>query len=581
MAVADSATSDLLPTQTRTRKGNQRPKLIAPRLQTMFSLPRETLASQCWRWLAQPYYGSRLYGWMLGNRSSGELAITPTELWPGDEQLGLHLLGGEFRHGSEVVRSPKPLGNPIGTSLAWRRWINGFAWLQDLRSCGGPAARQLARQLTQQWLEENPSYDGFAWRSDVLAARLRQILLNHAFLEVQTDALFRSALLYSLNRQTAHLARALPDGLGGAALLKASMVLMMAGAMLPQGEDHLTRGRRLFAQEIGKQILADGGHIERSPSVMLELLQHFLDLRHVLTLARQPLPDHLQIAIENLASVLHMLCHGDGKLALFNDSNEETAELIALAFSRVGGERQRELTQLPLTGYQRLQSGRALVIVDCGAPPHHGLDAHAHAGTLSFEMSYGADRMIVNCGAGHPSTPEWREVQRSTAAHSTVVVDDVNSSMLLDHGGMVLTPSIVTSRREETEGQVWLDTSHNGYEEAFGLVHRRRLFLARDGSELMGEDMLTGTGGNAFALRFHLHPQVQASITQNGQAALLKLPGGSGWRMRIQGADIALAESIYMGQSGQVRRSQQLVVLGMIDSDATTVKWAFQKESRK
>jgi uncharacterized heparinase superfamily protein len=579
--VVDSATSEHLPSQTRTRKGNQRPKLIAPRLQTMFSLPRETLASQAWRWLAQPYYSSRIYGWLLGNRSSGDLAVTPSDLWPGDEQLGLHLLGGEYRHGTEVVRSPKPLGNPIGVSLVWRQWVNSFDWLQDLRACGGPAARQLARQLTQQWLEENPGYDSFAWRADILAARLRQILLNQAFLEVQSDALFRSALLYSLNRQTAHLARALPDGLAGSALLKASVSLMIAGAMLPQGDAWLSRGRRIFAQEIGRQMLADGGHVERSPSIMLELLQHFLDLRHVLTLTRQAFPDHLQIAIENLGAVLHMLSHGDGKLALFNDSNEESADLLALALSRIGGERQRDLTQLPLTGYQRLQSGKALVLVDCGAPPRHGLDFHAHAGTLSFEMSYGADRMIVNCGAGHPASPEWRQVQRATAAHSTLVVDDINSSMLLDHGGMALSPTIVTSRREETEGQVWLDTSHNGYDEGFGLVHRRRLFLAGDGSELMGEDMLTGTGGNAFALRFHLHPAVNASITQNGQAALLKLPGGSGWRMRIQGADIALAESIYMGQRGQVRRSQQLVVLGMIDSDSTVVKWAFQKEGGK
>lgn len=581
--MADSATNGLLQTQNpaRPRKGNQRPKLIAPKLQTMFSLPRETLLSQTWRSLAQPIYGSRFYGWALGNRSSGDLTVTPLEVWPGDEQAGLHLLGGEYRYGSEVVRSPKPLGNPIGTSLAWRGWMNGFTWLADLRACGGPAARQLARQLAQQWLDENPGYDSFAWRSDVLAARLRQILLHHPFLEVQTDALFRSALLYSLNRQAAHLARALPDGLAGSALLKAAVVLMIAGAMLPQGDAFLARGRKLFAQEIAKQMLADGGHIERSPGIILDLLQHFLDLRHVLTLARQALPDHLQIAIENLGAVLHMLCHGDGKLALFNDTNEETPELLHLVFSRIGGERERHLTQLPLTGFQRLQAGKAVVITDCGAPPRHGLDMHAHAGTLSFEMSYGADRMIVNCGAGHPASPEWRQVQRATAAHSTLVVDDTNSSMLLEHGGMALIPTIVTSRRDETDGQVWLDTSHNGYEESFGLVHRRRLFLAGDGSELMGEDMLNGTGGNSFALRFHLHPQVQASITQNGQAALLKLPSGSGWRMRIQGADIALAESIYMGQRGQVRRSQQLVVLGMIDSDSTTVKWAFQKEGGK
>jgi uncharacterized heparinase superfamily protein len=576
--VAESATSDTIQSQPRLRKGNQRPKLIAPRLQTVFALPRDMLASLAWRQIAQPIYRSRLYNWSLGKRSSGDLTVTPQEYWPGDEQLGLHLLGGEYRCGSEVVRNPKPLGNPIGVSSEWRRQINAFEWLDHLRACGGPAARQLARQLTQQWLEENPTYDSFAWRGDILADRLRRILLNQGFLEIQSDALFRSALLYSLNRQATHLARALPDGLAGSALLKAAIALMIAGVMLPQGDGWLQRGRKIFAQEIGRQMLADGGHVERSPGVMLDLLQHFLDLRHVLTLARQPLPDHLQVAIENIASVVYMMCHGDGKLALFNDTSEESPELLGQALSRVG-DRLRDLSQLPLTGYQRLKAGKTLVLMDCGAPPRHGLDDHAHAGTLAFEMSHGTHRIIVNCGAAHLGADDWRRVQRTTAAHSTLVVDDTNSSMLLDHGGMALRPTVVTSRREETEGQIWLDTSHNGYDESYGLIHRRRLFLAADGNELMGEDTLNGSGGNAFTLRFHLHPQVQASITQNGQAALLKLPGGGGWRMRVQGGDIALAESIYMGQRGQVRRSQQLVVLGLIESDATQIKWALQKES--
>ncbi|MDY0881856.1 heparinase II/III family protein [Dongia soli] len=576
--MAESATSDTIQSQPRLRKGNQRPKLIAPRLQTIFALPRDMLASLAWRNLAQPVYRSRLYNWTLGKRSSGDLTISPQELWPGDEQLGLHLLGGEYRCGSEVVRNPKPLGNPIGVSLEWRRQINAFEWLDHLRACGGPAARQLARQLTQQWLEENPSYDSFAWRGDILADRLRRILLNQGFLEIQSDALFRSALLYSLNRQATHLARALPDGLAGSSLLKAAISLMIAGVMLPQGDSWLQRGRKIFAQEIGRQMLADGGHVERSPGVMLDLLQRFLDLRHVLTLARQPLPDHLQIAIENIASVVYMMCHGDGKLALFNDTSEETPELLGEALSRVG-DRLRDLSQLPLTGYQRLKAGKTMVLMDCGAPPRHGLDDHAHAGTLAFEMSHGTHRIIVNCGAAHLGADDWRQVQRTTAAHSTLIVDDTNSSMLLEHGGMALRPTVVTSRREETEGQIWLDTSHNGYDESYGLIHRRRLFLAADGHELMGEDTLNGSGGNAFTLRFHLHPQVQASITQNGQAALLKIPGAGGWRMRVQGGDIALAESIYMGQRGQVRRSQQLVVLGMIDNDATQIKWALQKES--
>ena len=579
------------------RKGNQRPKLFAPTLQTMFSLPSELLLSRIWRRLMQPVYGSAPYNLSLGSRSSGELQIIPPDAvlgWPGDAQVGLQILTHEFRFAGEAIRQPTPLSDPIGASEGWRYVLNTFPWLNDLRDCGGPQARNLAKQMILRWIEENERYDSYTWRSDILAARLRNILLNHGYLEVNSDALYRSTLLRSLNRQATHLSRALPDGLSGSALLKAVVALMLAGLMLPKAEALFEKGRDLLAVELPKQMLADGGHAERSPQVMLELLQHLIDLRDVLTLARQPIPDSLQMTIDNLASVVVMLRHGDGTLASFNDTPEIQPAFLQSTLERAT-EKLRPLNQLPITGFQRLDRGKTSVIVDCGAPPRHGLDDHAHAGTLSFELCYDNERMIVNCGA-HPWSKEWRQVQRTTAAHSTLVVDNTNSAMLLpppgsklagakiaglELGGMALKPEIVTSRREETDGQIWLDLSHDGYEEGFGLVHRRRLYLSADGHDFMGEDHLIGKGGNSFVLRFHLHPSVQASVTQNGQAALLKMPGGSGWRMRVQGGDLTLAEGIYIGVGGQVRRTQQLMVMGTIESNQTELKWLIQRESGK
>ena len=274
------------------RKGNQRPKLFAPTLQTMFSLPSDLLFSRLWRRLMQPVYRSGAYNLLLGSQSYGELQTGTAEssqnlVWPGDSQAGLQILTGEFRFAGEAIRHPSPLSNPIGASEGWRQVVNTFAWLNDLRDCGGPSAKQLARQLMLRWIEENERYESFSWRADILAARLRNILLNHGWLEVNSDALFRSTLLHSLNRQAAHLEHALPDGLAGAALLKAVVALMLAGLMLPNGEIFLAKGRQLFAVELPKQMLADGGHVERSPQVMLELLQHLIDLRDALVLARE------------------------------------------------------------------------------------------------------------------------------------------------------------------------------------------------------------------------------------------------------------------------------------------------------
>ncbi|MBL8710902.1 MAG: heparinase II/III family protein, partial [Rhodospirillaceae bacterium] len=565
------------------RRGNQRPKLLAPRLQTLFSLPAPLIWQRLRRRLLQPVYHSGLYHALLGRRSAGELQLPASEPWGGDAQAGLLLLEGEFRFAGEVVRGPTPLGNPMGVGEGWREIVNSFAWLNDLRAVGGPSARQLARQLVMRWIEENERYDAFTWRADILAARLHNILLNHSYLEVNNDALFRSQLLLSLSRQAEHLCRALPDGLAGGAYVKAVVTLMLAGLMLPRGEKWLARGQALLGPALAAQMLADGGHVERSPQVMLGLLQHLIDLRDTFqaALTHMPaqaprMPESLPLTINNLGSVLLMLSHGDGMLAGFNDTPELDPLELVRTIERTG-DKLRPLNQLPLTGFQRLDRGRTSVIMDCGAPPRHGLDDHAHAGTLSFELTHEDERMIVNCGA-HPWSKEWRQVQRTTAAHSTLIVDNTNSAMLLPHGGLALRPNVVTCRREETDGQIWLDTSHDGYEEGFGLVHRRKLYLSANGHDFMGEEHLVGPGGNEYALRFHLHPQVSVSVTQDGHAALLKMPKGSGWRLRVDGAELALAESVHIGAGGQLRRSQQIVVLGTIDSDRTEIRWLLQRE---
>jgi uncharacterized heparinase superfamily protein len=577
----------------KARRGNRRPRLLAPRLQTLFALPAALLAQRAMRRLLQPVYRSRLYGSTLGKRSSGELAAVPTEAWPADSRPALALLSGEFRFGAEVVKNPKPLHNPLGAGETWQRQMASFVWLDSLRAFGGAQARQFTRQVILAWFTDTAAYDSLTWSSDLMAARLRRCLVNSAFLETNSDALFRAHLLRPLNRQAEHLSRVLPDGINGAALLKASIALMLAGAVLPPqgskgGDKWLRKGGALLDREFHAQILPDGGHVERSPSVMLELLQHLLDLHHVLMLTERKLPDQLLSTIGNLASALKVLTHPDGGLALFNDSTEDEASTIMLALMRAdaaSGLEARDLVQLPQTGFQRMVAGRSVLIADTGAPPPRGLDGHAHAGTLSFEFSHGAERMIVNCGA-HPTAAEWRQVQRATAAHSTLVVDDTNSSMLLppdgpSGGGLALTPRSVVVRREATEAGQWLDARHNGYDEPFDLTHRRRLFLAADGLELIGEETLTGRGGRSFALRFHLHPGVQVSMTQSSQSALLKLPQGGGWRLRVQGGDLSLADSIYLGQAGMVRRTQQLVVQGAIEDDTTQVKWALQKEGAK
>jgi uncharacterized heparinase superfamily protein len=330
-------------------------------------------------------------------------------------------------------------------------------------------------------------------------------------------------------------------------------------------------------------VLHDGIVAERAPHLQLAVLRHLIDVRSALGSAERRAPPEILAAIDRMAPLLRFFRHGDGGLALFNGAWEADRTLIDLVLARSGSSESAPSMALA-SGFQRLAAGTSLLITDAGSPPGRGMDGIAHAGTLSFEMSAAHERLIVNCGT-YPGAPrDWRHFMRYTAAHSTAVVDDTNSSEITDHGALEYRAGNVVVDRADNDGAQWLDMMHDGYRSLYGIIHRRRLWLSADGGDLRGEDTFGGPEGRPvsspdkrFIVRFHLHPAVKATLAQSGQAVLMRLPSGRGWRLRASGAGIGLAESIYLGEEGRVRRTEQIVLVGQVPMEGSTVKWALTR----
>ena len=571
-------------TYEASRASERTPRRLAwlEELRDLRERPRE-LAKARLRYLAfQPLFALPIYGWTLSGRAPMALMIAPSDPWPGDAANGQAILQGTFVCAGQRLTHPAPLWQPLGVDRQWCLALHGFDWLRDLRALGGDAARRGARELVASWLADNDRWNALAWEPAVIGRRLTAWLGHYDFFAVSADIAFRHQLLASMVHQARHLARVLPAGLAGLDLLDNIQGLILAGLALPGQEALQQRGLELLRAELARQLLADGGHVERAAERQLALLRNLVVLRSAYHAAELPVPADLQTAIEQAAPMLRLLRHGDGGLALFNGGQASQGWQVDMVLQHAGGPGPT-LKAAPMSGFQRLQAGRCLVLVDSGALPEPGYDGQAHAGALSFEMSVGRERLIVNCGA-QPGDSAWREVQRTTAAHSTLCLGDRNSSELQAGGGSVNRQAQVTCRRESADGQELLELSHDGYEPIFGLSHHRRLFLSANGEDLRGEDCLEGeletSEPSDFAIRFHLHPEVTASLTQSGSSALLRLPKGGGWRFRASGASLSIEASAYLGDAGRVRRTQQVVLKGRARGGKTTVKWALQREAK-
>lgn len=503
------------------------------------------------------------------------------DLWPGDAARGARLLRGELEADGHA-RQFEGWGAGDGP-LGWRVAAHGFAWLRDLRALGTDAARVHARDLLEDWLSRGAP-EPLAQLPEVAAARVSALLGHWDFVAATAEEAFRKRVLAALATDARAVVGALPGEAahrGALLLIKASI----AAAVAFEEEAWLARALRFLPAELERQFHPDGGHVERGAAAQMAALQDLVEIRNLLNGIGMDAPAPLVACIERAGGALRLFRHGDQGIALFNGAREEPPALLDLVLTH-GQARGRAPMLLEETGFHRLAAGRTLVIADCGAPPPgrgahaatgyaRGADRMAHAGTLSFEMSVGRDRLVVNCGASPASEPPWRDALRATAAHSTLVLADTNSSEVKEDG-LGRRPERVEVERHEANGAQWLDASHDGYRRTHGVVHRRRLYLAEGGDDLRGEDMLEPAGAvtKPFAVRFHLHPSVTAALAEEEGGVLLRLPGGQGWRLRARGARVELEDSLYCG-GAEPRRAQQVVLTA--EPSTESVQWAISR----
>ena len=553
-----------------------RPPALVPR----HSLSRFRRARRFGHWrksVLERLFASRLYPALLRPGRDALLVAHGADPWPGDADRANALFQGRYRFGgSEVQLFNQPPWGIEAPSPQWAAEAAAFAWLRDFRADGGEAARKGARGLAASWIDACGEWQPLAWRPDVLGRRVLAWCSHAEFLLHGADPAFRRAFVASLARQARHLGHAWDLAAPGAGRIAALSGLLVAQACFGWTGRLAQALSGHMEAELREQVLGDGCHVSRNPSVHLAVLRDLAWLKTALGAAGAPEPFAVQAAIDHMGPMLAFFRHGDGLLALFQGGTEQDRAIVTETLAALPG-KVRPRSAAPQGHYERLHAGPSLVLLDVGAPPPDPYAGNAHAGTLAFEFSIGRERLIVNCG--HRNAGNWYDASRATAAHSTLTLADTNSAGLR-RGGIGGRPRRVTAhRQEDDEGNLWLDAEHDGYIKRFGMVHRRRVYLAAGGTMLRGEDSLEGPGveggGPAFELRFHLHPDVQASLVADG--ALLRLPGGIGWRFRAAGGALGLTESVYLGRPGEMRRAEQLVVAGVGAQNGAMIKWAFAR----
>jgi uncharacterized heparinase superfamily protein len=409
--------------------------------------------------------------------------------------------------------------------------------------------------LIERWISENPPAEGVGWDPYPLSLRMVNWIKW-----AQSGNRLSSAALHSLAIQARYLARRLEFYLLGNHLFANAKALVFAGCLFEGDEAAVWRqlGMDILSREIPEQLLADGGHFERSTMYHSLALDDMLDLVNLLNAYPDAFDKWSEIVSEwsglvaNMTRWLAAMCHPDGDISFFNDAATGIAPAPGELFSyadRLGIRHEDQMSDrvvwLKASGYIRVQRGDAVLIADVAPIGPDYLPAHAHADTLSFELSVGGKRLVVNSGTSRYGLGKQREYERSTAAHSTMEINNESSSEVWAgfRVGRRAYPFDVAI--EESVGGVIISAAHTGYRRLPGHpVHRRQWALGNQSLEV--SDSIEGDYSWAVA-RYFLHPDTEIRTDLGRDSAVL---GDTRCHWTSTGANLAIVASQYFPEFG-------------------------------
>ncbi len=537
-------------------------------------------------------HASIFYRWRYSGALPERLTIAPIDLRTADPTVALDIYAGRWVfNGDGVDVEGFSVFDAIAPNEEWARQLHAFGWLRHLRASDMALSRSNARSLVEEWIRFSSHHDKIAWNPEIVARRLIAWLSQSPLVLDGADYNFYRRFMKSLTKQTRYLRRVAYDSTPGLPRLRVMIALAAIALSMSDQPRFLKQAVRRLDLELVGQILPDGGHVSRNPGAVLEALIDLLPLRQAF-IARGGQPSRILVsAIDRMMPMLRFFRQGDGSFTHFNGMGDTATDQLAtvLAYDDIRGALP---SNAPHSGYQRIEATGTMVVVDAGRPPPTDFSVGAHAGCLSFEMSVGRQRLIVNCGVPKMSAGALRRLARTTAAHSTVTINDTSSCRILTRGmigefigeAIVGGPTRIEVERRNVHGATVLGLRHNGYVDRYRIIHDRQLSLSDAGDRLEGVDTFVAPSGNAanrggkdsFAIRFHLHPNVRASVVNDRRAVLMELPDGESWEFETDGPEVAIEESILLSDSRGNRATEQIVIYGRIQQ-TPGVSWRLHR----
>ena len=461
--------------------------------------------------------------------------------------------------------------------------LHDFSWLPALNI---KTEKELGCLIVDQWINNFSNYNEKYWTLDIITARLINWISSYEIIFKNSDLIFRSKVINNIVKQAKHLFKNINLINTGIEKIKSLAALILVGNSFEQYEEYTQFGLKNLEDEISNFINKDGFVKTKNPEDLFWTLYFLVLVKEWLILSRKQTPAFINIYINSLGICLKFLRFSNGDLPLFNGANQINTERFYEYLESRGYE--FEDMENIFCGYAKIKSKKIEIFIDANNPPSMLHSKNYQAGPLSFELVSNGVKFVCNSGSGKNLGEKLFYLSSSTAAHSTVTINDTSSCIFQKNklirkyfGNSLIEKHKIFKKEFKSDKEfVQCIVGHDGYQERFKILHERQITLFKNKTHIEGIDNLNCKNlenkNLTFSVRFHIHPDIRITKTM-GNDILLSSTNGEGWIFRSPQIPTKIEKNLYFGNPNNIRESSFILLEGNIENENTNIIWHLEK----
>tara|TARA_Y100001970_G_scaffold236124_1_gene295582 strand:+ start:930 stop:2585 length:1656 start_codon:yes stop_codon:yes gene_type:complete len=464
--------------------------------------------------------------------------------------------------------------------------LHGFLWLTKLDRKN---SKVITKNIINAWINSFFNYDPNAWDMELTAKRLIAWFSNTDITLEDADKTYKEKFFLSLVKQSNFLSKNLNNVFYNPSKIICCSAIILSGMVFKNNEYNYKIGVKELEKIIKIYFDNDGFPKSRNPEEIFICLKYLILIREWQKEAQKPVPDFLNEIIAKCGNCYALMSCSNKQFPLFNGATEINYKdydvfLKNLKYKFIN--KNHELGELV-----KIKKNKIELIIDCGNPPPNSFARNYQAGSLAFELISNKQKVICNSGYGKYLSAKLLSLSRSTAAHSTLYINDTSSCIFEKNksinkiygNSLIHKHKIIKKDYTEDKNYYSILASHNGYEKKFGYIHTRKITISKKEDAIYGYDELKKIKKNSnilnYFIRFHTYPDTKIVKTMAGNSVLISLPNGDGWSLLSETNNFNIEKNIFLGNKNKIVNNQSISISGNIAEEITSIKWTIKRIS--